>query len=48
MVETLEHFDTMMATNVRAVFQLTKLAVPHLIESKGAIVNVDTCKTFYL
>jgi len=31
-----------MATNVRSVYKLTQLAVPHLIESKGAIVNVSS------
>jgi len=38
MDETLEQFDLIMAINVRAVYHLTKLAVPHLIESKGSIV----------
>jgi len=40
--ETLEQFDLIMATNIRAVYQLTQLAVPHLIESKGSIVNVSS------
>jgi len=31
-----------MATNIRAVYRLTQLAVPHLIESKGSIVNVSS------
>jgi len=35
---TLEQFDLIMATNVRTVYHLTQLAVPHLIESKGSIV----------
>lgn len=38
----MEDFDAIMATNVRAVFELTQLAVPHLIESKGCIVNVSS------
>jgi len=42
MDETLEQFDLIMSTNIRAVYQLTKLAVPHLIESKGSIVNVSS------
>jgi len=42
MDETLEIFDSIMATNIRAVFQLTQLAIPHLIESKGSIVNVSS------
>ncbi|XP_031626766.1 uncharacterized protein LOC116343033 [Contarinia nasturtii] len=44
-LETLniENFDTMMATNVRSVIQLTKLAIfPHLIESKGNVVNISS------
>lgn len=39
---TMEHFDKIMNTNVRAVYQLTKLAVPFLIETKGCIVNVSS------
>lgn len=31
-----------MATNLRAPFQITQLAVPHLMESKGNIVNVSS------
>jgi len=36
--ETLEQFDSTMAINIR----VTKLAIPHLIESKGSIVNVSS------
>ena len=32
---SLEHFDTIMNTNVRGPFFMTMLAVPHLIRSKG-------------
>jgi len=39
---TMEQFDSVMALNIRAVFQLTQLAIPHLIESKGSIVNVSS------
>ena len=39
---TLEQFDRMFNINVRCVFQLTSLAVPHLIETKGSIVNVSS------
>ncbi|XP_053697785.1 3-oxoacyl-[acyl-carrier-protein] reductase FabG-like [Sabethes cyaneus] len=39
---TLEQYDDIMTTNVRAVFHLTQLAVPHLIKSKGNIVNVSS------
>lgn len=38
----MEDFDTIMLTNVRSVTELTQLAVPHLIESKGNIVNVSS------
>lgn len=38
----MEDFDLIMTTNVRAVLQLTQLAVPHLIESKGNVVNVSS------
>lgn len=32
-------FDAMMATNVRGVLELTKLAAPYLIETRGNIIN---------
>lgn len=35
-------FDTVLATNCRAVVELTKLAVPHLEQSKGNVVNVSS------
>ncbi|XP_037024795.1 uncharacterized oxidoreductase TM_0325-like [Bradysia coprophila] len=38
----LTDYDNIMTTNVRSVYQLTTLAVPHLIESKGNIVNVSS------
>lgn len=38
----LEQFDTVLNTNLRAVFALTKLAVPYLINSQGNIVNVSS------
>lgn len=39
---TLKQFDEIMNTNVRAVFYLTKLVVPHLMKTKGNIVNVSS------
>lgn len=36
----MEDFDAQMNTNVRGMLELTQLAVPYLIESKGNIVNV--------
>lgn len=38
----LDNFDKVMNTNVRSVYHLTTLAVPHLIESKGNVVNVSS------
>lgn len=38
----LDQFDRVFNVNVRAVYQLTMLAVPHLIRSKGSIVNVSS------
>lgn len=39
---TLEQYDRIMDTNVRAIFMLTQFAVPHLIKSKGNIVNLSS------
>lgn len=39
---SLEQYDRVMATNVRSIYHLTMLAVPHLIASKGNIVNVSS------
>ncbi|RZC37612.1 adh short and/or KR domain containing protein [Asbolus verrucosus] len=39
---SLEQYDRIFNTNVRAVYYLTMLAVPYLIESKGNIVNVSS------
>lgn len=43
-IETLmlKQFDEIMNINVRAVFYLTQLCVPHLIKTKGNIVNVSS------
>lgn len=38
----LAQYDRVFNTNVRAIYQLTNLAVPHLINSKGTIVNVSS------
>lgn len=32
----------MMATNVRGPVLLTKLAIPHLVEAKGNVVNISS------
>lgn len=39
---SLAQFDRMFNINVRSVYHLTMLAVPHLIKSKGNIVNVSS------
>ncbi|XP_065157628.1 3-oxoacyl-[acyl-carrier-protein] reductase FabG-like [Atheta coriaria] len=38
----MDQFDRMMNVNVRSVYHLTHLAVPHLIKTQGAIVNVSS------
>ncbi|XP_062929958.1 3-oxoacyl-[acyl-carrier-protein] reductase FabG [Mobula hypostoma] len=39
---SMEQFDHIMNINVRSVYHLTRLAVPHLIKTKGCIVNVSS------
>lgn len=39
---SLKEFDEVMNINVRSVYHLTMLAVPHLIKTKGNIVNVSS------
>ncbi|XP_017130891.1 uncharacterized oxidoreductase TM_0325 [Drosophila elegans] len=39
---SLEQFDRLMNTNVRALYQLTMLATPELVKTKGNIVNVSS------
>lgn len=39
---TLEQYDRVMNTNVRSMYHLTMLAVPHLIKTHGNIVNVSS------
>lgn len=38
---SMEMYDKVMATNMRSVYHLTMLAVPHLTQTKGCIVNVS-------
>ncbi|XP_063368706.1 3-oxoacyl-[acyl-carrier-protein] reductase FabG-like [Cydia amplana] len=38
----LEAYDDIMKTNVRAVIHLTTLAAPHLIKTKGNIINTSS------
>lgn len=39
---SMETYDSVMSTNIRSVFHLTKVAIPHLIESKGCVVNISS------
>lgn len=38
----MENYDNVMSVNTRAVFQLTMLATPLLIASKGCIINISS------
>lgn len=38
---SMEQYERIFKVNLRAVYRLTKLAVPYLIETKGNIVNVS-------
>lgn len=39
---SMEDYDKQMDVNVKSVFVLTKLALPHIIETKGNIINVSS------
>ncbi|XP_048768723.1 3-oxoacyl-[acyl-carrier-protein] reductase FabG-like [Ostrea edulis] len=39
---SLGQYDDIMTVNVRATYHLTMLAVPHLVKTKGSIVNVSS------
>ncbi|MEN8148700.1 MAG: glucose 1-dehydrogenase [Planctomycetota bacterium] len=39
---TLEAYDHMMNVNLRSLFHLTQLAMPHLVEGQGSVVNVSS------
>lgn len=38
----LEAFDAMIKTNLRSLVNMTRLAVPYLIETKGNIINISS------
>ncbi|PZC82613.1 hypothetical protein B5X24_HaOG210057 [Helicoverpa armigera] len=40
--DTLKYYDEVMNTNLRSVVQITNLAIPHLKETKGNIINVSS------
>lgn len=39
----IDEFDAVLNTNLRAIVVLTKAAVPHLLKTKGAVVNISSC-----
>uniref|UniRef100_A0A336LSD2 CSON015600 protein n=1 Tax=Culicoides sonorensis TaxID=179676 RepID=A0A336LSD2_CULSO len=39
---SMDQYDTIMNTNMRSIYHLTMLAVPHLIKTEGCIVNVSS------
>lgn len=39
---TLAQYDRLMNTNVRSIYYLTMISVPHLLKTKGNIVNVSS------
>ena len=39
---SLDQYDRLMNINVRSIYHLTMLCVPHLIATKGSIVNVSS------
>ncbi|MBW8754500.1 MAG: SDR family oxidoreductase [Sphingomonadales bacterium] len=41
-----EAWDLTMAVNLEAPFFLIRAAIPHLLETKGAVVNVTSCAAF--
>lgn len=38
---SMEIYDKVMNTNIRSVYHLTMLAAPHLITSKGCVINIS-------
>ncbi|CAD0204553.1 unnamed protein product [Chrysodeixis includens] len=40
--DIMKSYDTVMSTNLRATVHITSLAVPHLIKSKGNIINISS------
>jgi NAD(P)-dependent dehydrogenase (short-subunit alcohol dehydrogenase family) len=41
-----EHFDRVMAVNARAPLLLIKSAMPHLVDSAGAVVNIGSINAY--
>lgn len=38
----MEQYDRVMNTNMRSIYHLSMLAVPHLVATKGSIINVSS------
>lgn len=45
-LDGIKPFDDAIASNIRSAYLLTSLATPHLIESKGNVVNVSSVAAF--
>jgi len=39
----MKQYEKIFNTNVRSVMYLTRLAIPHLLKTKGVIVNISSC-----
>jgi NAD(P)-dependent dehydrogenase (short-subunit alcohol dehydrogenase family) len=39
---SIEQYDRVMNTNMRSIYHLTMLAVPHLVKTEGNIVNISS------
>ncbi|XP_047538079.1 3-oxoacyl-[acyl-carrier-protein] reductase FabG-like [Vanessa atalanta] len=44
--DMMKSYDSIMSVNVRAVVHLTNLAAPHLIKTKGNIVNISSVAAY--
>ena len=40
--EIMKHYDTIMNVNLKGVVHLTSLAAPHLIKTKGNVINISS------
>ena len=43
---TMEEYDRQMNINTRSVFLLMKLSLPHILKTKGSIVNISSVTGF--
>jgi NAD(P)-dependent dehydrogenase (short-subunit alcohol dehydrogenase family) len=42
-----KHYDLVMDVNMRSVYRMTALCVPHLIKTKGNIINISSVSGLY-